>query len=52
MKLFIPLCLESHDGYYFNIFRMITICYHLYVEHEIYAMAYLKKSIICMTIYS
>ena len=39
----IPLCLESHDRYYFNILRMITICYHFYAEHEIYAMAYNKK---------
>ena len=39
-KLFIPLCLESHDRYYFNVLIMITLFYHFYVEHEIYAMAY------------
>ena len=42
-KLFIPLCLDSHDGYYLNILRMITLCCHLYVEHEIYTMAYKQK---------
>ena len=42
-KIFTPLCLKSHDGYYFNILRMITICYHLYVENSIYSMAYNKK---------
>ena len=25
MTLFITLCLESHDRYYFNVLRMITI---------------------------
>ena len=42
-KIFIPLCLESHGGYYFNILRMITIFYNLYVEHEIYSMANKKE---------
>ena len=42
-KILITLCLESHERYYSNILRMITICYHLYVDHEIYAMAYNKK---------
>ena len=42
-KLFIPSCLESYDGCYLNILRMISICYYLYVEHEIYSMAYNKK---------
>ena len=41
--LFIPLCLELHERYYFNILRMITLFYHLYVYHEIYAMVYNKK---------
>ena len=41
--LFIPLCLKSHDRNYLNILRMITILNHLYVEHEIYAVAYNKK---------
>ena len=33
---FIPLCLESHDKNYFNILRMITLDYSLYIKHEIY----------------
>ena len=40
MTLFIPLFLESHDRHYFNILSMITLFYHLCVEHEIYAMEY------------
>ena len=50
-KIFIPWCLESHNRYYFNISRMITLCYHFYVDNEIYAMEY-KKIIAWMTIYS
>ena len=42
-KLFIPLYLESHEMCYFNILRMITLFYHLYVEHEIYAISYKKE---------
>ena len=41
--LFVPLCLESHDKYYFNILRMVNLFYHLYVEHEIYDTAYNKR---------
>ena len=41
-KIFIHLFLESHNRYYFNILRMITLFCHLYIEHEIYSMAYLK----------
>ena len=41
--LFIPLCLESYDRYYFNILRMITLFYHMYIKHEIYVKAYNKK---------
>ena len=44
--LFVTLCLESHDRYYFNILRMITIFHHLYIEHEIYGMAYKKEGTI------
>ena len=36
MTLFITLCLELHDRYYFNVLRMITIFYHLYVDHTLY----------------
>ena len=42
-KLLIPLCLESHDGCYFNILWMITLCSRLYLQHEIYAMEYNKE---------
>ena len=42
-KILVPLCLEPHYVYIFNILRMIILCYHLYVGNEIYAMAYNKK---------
>ena len=42
MTLFIPLCLESYDKYYFNILRMITLLYHMYIHNEIYQIAYNK----------
>ena len=42
-RLLIPLFLDLHDRYYFNILRMITLFYHLYIEHKIYAMEYLKN---------
>ena len=41
-KLFIPLCLESHDRYCFNILRIITLLYHFYIEHETFHTAYNK----------
>ena len=41
-KFFIPFSLGSHDRYYFNILRMITLLYHMYIEHEIYHTAYKK----------
>ena len=50
--LFITLCLESHDRYYLNILRLITLLYHLYVEHEIYAISYKNKEVFSMNIYS
>ena len=43
ITLFIPLFLESHNRYYFNILRMIALFYHLYIDYEIYAMAYFKN---------
>ena len=49
--LFITLCIESHDRYYFNILSMITLFYHLHVEHEIYAMSYKNKEVFSMNIY-
>ena len=42
MKLFIPLCLESPDRYYFNILRVITLFYHMYLEYEIYNLTQRK----------
>ena len=41
-KTFIPLCLESHDRYCFNILRIITLLYHFYIQYEIYHMAHKK----------
>ena len=38
----IPLCIVSHDIYCFNILRTITLLYHMYIEYEIYHMAYNK----------
>ena len=40
--LFIPLCLKSHERYYFNMLRMIKLLYHMYIEHEIYHIVYNK----------
>ena len=40
--VFIPMCLNSHDRYCFNIFSMITPLYNFYIDHEIYHMAYNK----------
>ena len=34
---------ESHDIYYFNIFRVIKLFHHFCVEDEIYAMSYKKQ---------
>ena len=45
--LFVPLCLESHNRYCFNILRMITLLYNFYIENEIYHMAY-NKIIYCL----
>ena len=39
----VPFCIESHDIYYFNILRIITLLYHLYIEHEIYEWSYKKQ---------
>ena len=44
MKLFIPLCLKSPDRYYFNILRIITLFYHMYLEYEIYNLTQKKLS--------
>ena len=35
-EVFVPLCIESHEGYYLNLLRIITLLYHLYIENEIY----------------
>ena len=49
--LFITLCLESHERYYFNILRMITPFYHLHFQNEIYAMAHKTTDQFSMTLY-
>ena len=41
-KFFITFSLKSHDRYCLNILRIITLLYRLYIEHEIYHMAYNK----------
>ena len=41
-ETFIPLCLESHGRYYFNILRMMPILYHMYIKHEIYHTTHKK----------
>ena len=50
IKLFIHLFLESHHEYYFNILRMITICYHFYMRHEIMPWRITKEYISWMII--
>ena len=44
--LFVSLCLKSNDRYSFNILRIITLFYHLYIEYEIYNLAYNTRKII------
>ena len=44
--LFVLLCLQSYDIYFFNILRIINLFYHMYVEHEIYVMSYKKEGTI------
>ena len=41
--VFILLCLDSHDIYYLNTLSIITLLYHLYIEHELYERSYLKN---------
>ena len=38
-KTFIPLCKKSTDRYHFNILRIITLIYHMYIEYELYNLA-------------
>ena len=44
--LFITLCLKSPGRYYFNLLKIITLFYLLYIEYEIYNLAYNKKNIL------
>ena len=37
------MCLESHDRYYFNILRIITLLFHLYIEYKLYEWSYEKN---------
>ena len=39
-KLFIPLCLNSPDRHSFNLLRIITLLYNIYIEYEIYNLSY------------
>ena len=42
-NFFIPLCIDSHTIYCFNILRIIKILYHFYIEHDIYDISYNKN---------
>ena len=50
--LLIHLCLKSPDVYSFNIFSIITLSYQMYIEYEIYNLAYNTRKIFSMTVYS
>ena len=43
-KILISLCKQSTDIYNFNILRIITIIYHIYIECELYNLVYKKPS--------
>ena len=44
-NILIPLCKNTSDRYhFFNILRIIAIVYHIYIESELYNLAYGKKS--------
>ena len=45
MKLFIPLCIDSPDKYSFSMFIIVKLFYHIYIEYEIYKLAYNTKNI-------
>ena len=49
-KFFITLFLRSPDRYYFNVLIIIKLLYHMYIENEIYHMAY-KKVQYCLNEY-
>ena len=42
-NILIPLCKNYTEIYHFNILRIITIIDHIYIECELYNMAYTKK---------
>ena len=44
-KMFIPLCKNTNDRYHFNIMRIIAIIYHIYIESELYNLAYGKVKV-------
>ena len=46
MKLFIPLCLKSPRIYYLNISKIVTMFYYMYIEYEIYNLAYKTRKYI------
>ena len=41
---FIPLSKQSHNIYYLNLLRIITLVYHMYIEYELYNLAYIKHT--------
>ena len=39
----ISLCKNSTDRYHLNILSIIDIIYHMYIEYELYLLAYIKN---------
>ena len=42
-NIFILLCKKSPDRHYFNLSIIITLVYHMYIEHELHNLAYKKN---------
>ena len=42
-KIFIPLCKKSPYKYNLNMLRIIVLIYHMYIEYELYNLAYNKN---------
>ena len=42
-KMLVPLCKNIRDRYHSNILRTIAIIYHIYIESELYNLAYEKN---------
>ena len=43
-SLLITLFIESPARNYFNLLRIITLLYHMYIEYEVYNLAYNTKN--------